>query len=320
MSGPSGGGSQPTQQNVTQTNIPAYARPYFERMMKRGEAASNIKYEEYPGQRVATFTPDQESSYAGARNLQQTYLPSFNQAAQSYQDSLNRANQTVSSYNPNNVGAWTDAQRSQYMNPYITDVIGRAQANAQRNFAESQAQRDASAKNAAAFGGSRAAIADEMARRNYDNQLADTTAGLLNTGYSNAQQQFNADRQAQEAARQFGANLGMQGAEFGLRSGAAMQGLGSEAFRLGGAQAEMLNRFGNQQQGLQQKQFDVDYGNFINQRDQERNNLAFLSALLRGVPVNPQSNVVQYTPGGTDINSLAGLGIAGLGAYKAFGS
>ena len=316
MSGNSGGGGA-TQQNVTQTNIPAYARPYFERMMKRGEAASNMKYEEYPGQRTATFTPDQESSFAGARNLQSTYMPAFNNAAQTYQNSLNQANKAVSDYNPNNVGTWNDAQRDQYMNPYITDVIGRAQAGAQRNFAESQAQRDASAKTASALGGSRAAIADETARRNYDNQLADTTAGLLNTGYGNAQQQFNADRQAQEAARQYAAKLGMEGADFGLRSGTAMAGLGTEAYRLGSAQSELLNKYGAQQQGLQQKQYDVDYGNFINQRDQERNNLAFLSALLRGVPVNPQSNTITYQQGGNDLSSLAGLGIAGLGAYKA---
>jgi hypothetical protein len=313
--GGSGGGA--TQQNVTQTNIPAYARPYFTRMMGRGEAASNRKYEEYPGQRTATFTPDQESAFAGARNLQDTYLPAFNNAAQTYQNSLNQANKAVSDYNPNNVGKFTDADRSAYMNPYITDVIGRAQAGAQRNFAESQAQRDASAKNASAFGGSRSAIADEMARRSYDTQLADTTAGLLNTGYGNAQQQFNADRQAQEAARQYAARLGMEGAQFGLQSGQAMAGLGSEAYKLGSAQSELLNRYGGQQRDLQQKQYDVDYGNFINARDQERNNLAFLSSLLRGVPVNPQSNTITYQQGGSDLSSLAGLGIAGLGAYRA---
>ena len=315
MSGSSGGGGA-TSQSVTQTNIPPYARKYFERMMERGEAASNQKYEEYPGQRIANFSPDQQSSFEGARNLQNTYLPSFNNAAQTFQDSLGRANKAVSDYNPNNVGKFTDADRSAYMNPYITDVIGRAQAGAQRNFAESQAQRDASAKNASAFGGSRAAIADESARRNYDNQLADTTAGLLNTGYGNAQQQFNADRQAQEAARQFGANLGMQGAQFGLQSGQAMQGLGTEAYRLGSAQSELLNKYGTQQQGNTQKRYDVDYGNFINQRDQERNNLAFLSSLLRGVPVNPQSNVVKYEQQPDALTQLGGLGLGAYGLLK----
>ena len=312
--GGSGGGA--TKQEVTQTNLPAYARPYFERMMGRGEAASNQKYEEYPGQRISTFTPDQQSSFEGARNLQDTYLPSFNNAAQTYQNSLTQANKAVSDYNPNNVGAWTDAQRSQYMNPYITDVIGRAQAGAQRNFNESQAQRDASAKNASAFGGSRSAISNEMARRNYDNQLADTTAGLLNTGYGNAQQQFNADRQAQEAARQYAAKLGMEGAQFGLQAGQQMQGLGSEAYRLGSAQSELLNKYGTQQQGLQQKQYDVDYGNFINQRDQERNNIGFLSSLLRGVPVQPQSNVITYQQQPDALTQLGGLGLGAYGLLK----
>jgi len=49
----------PTQQTVTQTNIPEYARPYFEDILKRGQAESYRDYTPYGGERVAGFAPGQ---------------------------------------------------------------------------------------------------------------------------------------------------------------------------------------------------------------------------------------------------------------------
>jgi hypothetical protein len=307
---------QATSQTVNQSNIPAYARPYFERMMKRAEAASNESYIPYQGERVAGATPDSEAAFAGARNLQNAYLPSFNQAAQGFTNALNQANRAVSSYDPNQVPTWNEANRQQYMSPYIQDVVNRAQAAAQRNFAESQAGRSAAAARAGAFGGSRAAIADEAARANYDQQFLDTTAQLMNQGYSNAQAQFMADRQAREQARQFGAELGLRGAGFGLQAGQAMQGLGSEAFRLGGAQAELMNRFGQQQQAERQQRLSQAYEDFLNQRDYERQNVGFLSSILRGIPVQPQSNVIQYQQQPNQMSQLLGMGLGAYGALR----
>ena len=58
----SGGSSQPTQQNVTTTttNLPEWARPYFENVLNRTEAWSNKDYEKYPFERIAGFTPAQQ--------------------------------------------------------------------------------------------------------------------------------------------------------------------------------------------------------------------------------------------------------------------
>ncbi len=307
---------QATSQTVNQSNIPSYARPYFERMMRRAEASSNQEYIPYEAERIAGPNADSEMAFSGARNLQSTYLPAFNQASQNLTNAVGRAERTVNAYDPNNVGTWNEANRAQYMSPYIQDVVNRAQEAAQRNFAESQAGRSAAAARAGAFGGSRAAVADEVARRNYDQQFMDTTAQLLNQGYNNAQSQFNADRQAQEQARQFGAELGMKGAGFGLQAGEAMRNLGSEGFRLGGAQAELLNRFGVQQQTERQKRLDQAYEDFLNQRDYERQNVSFLSSILRGLNVQPQSNVVTYTQQPNQTAQLLGMGLGAYGALK----
>lgn len=312
-----GGGSQPTTSTVNQSNLPAYARPYFERLMERAEKASNREYEKYPGQRVAEASGDTNAAYDAARNLHNTYLPSFNQASQAYTGALDQAGRAVSGYDPN-VQMWNETNRQNYMNPYISDVIGQAQQAAQQNFLESQAGRAGSAVKSGAFGGSRAALADEAARRNYDSQFQSLTADLLNKGYSNAQAQFIADRSARDSANQFAANLGLQGAQFGLEAGQRMQGLGESAFGLAGKQAGMLDTFGQQQQAQQQRQLDQEYENFANQRDYERQNVNFLTGALRGVPVSPQSNSITYQAAGSPLSQIGGLGIAGLGAYKAF--
>lgn len=58
----SGGSSAPTQQNVTTTtsNLPEYARPYFENAVGRAQAESYRPYAAYNQQRIAGFTPAQE--------------------------------------------------------------------------------------------------------------------------------------------------------------------------------------------------------------------------------------------------------------------
>jgi len=61
-----GGGSPapaPTSQNVTQTSIPEYAKPYVEKMLGKAEALTEAPYQAYGGQRLAGFTPLQNQAF-----------------------------------------------------------------------------------------------------------------------------------------------------------------------------------------------------------------------------------------------------------------
>ena len=61
MGGSSGGGSsQPVEQTVTQTQFPEEAKPYYTRLLSRGEAESLQPYAAYPSQRLAEFSPAEE--------------------------------------------------------------------------------------------------------------------------------------------------------------------------------------------------------------------------------------------------------------------
>ena len=67
--GGGGGGSAPapSNQTVTQTNIPEYARPYVERMLGKSEALTDINqnpYQPYGGKRIADFNQNQLDAFA----------------------------------------------------------------------------------------------------------------------------------------------------------------------------------------------------------------------------------------------------------------
>lgn len=69
-----GGGSKsapaPTQQTVTQTNLPEYAKPYFENIMERAQAESYRPYTPYESERIAGFSPGQEAAQQEALGMQ----------------------------------------------------------------------------------------------------------------------------------------------------------------------------------------------------------------------------------------------------------
>ena len=75
MGGRSGGSSAPTETTVTQTDLPEYVQPYFERLLKRGEAESNQPYSTYGGERIAYFSPDELTSQAMTRGYAQAGTP-----------------------------------------------------------------------------------------------------------------------------------------------------------------------------------------------------------------------------------------------------
>jgi hypothetical protein len=69
--GKGGGGSpQPQSQTVTQTNLPEYARPYFENILERAQTESYRPYTAYEGQRIEGFAPGQVQAQQEVSGLQ----------------------------------------------------------------------------------------------------------------------------------------------------------------------------------------------------------------------------------------------------------
>lgn len=320
------GGSPSTQATTYTSNLPEYAKPYFERMMSRTEAESNQPYVTYGAQRIAGFNPDINASFGIRQNLAQSGMPEQAAAGNVLASSAMRG-MDAGNYesNPIQQTAFGQEQAQQYMSPFMNEVINRQKAAATRDFNEGRPSREAAAIRAGAFGGYRDAIQQGVAQRGLGERLSDIEGVGRQKAYESAQGQFERDRaasvgaQAQtEAQRLAAAQFGLSGAGLGLQAGQGLSQLGAMKQGLTLQQAEALQGQGTLQQQQQQRELDVAYQDFFDQRDFAKQQLNFMSSILRGVPVQPNRVEQRYQPQ-NPLAQLGGLGIAGLGLARSFG-
>ena len=157
-------------------------------------------------------------------------------------------------------------------------------------------------------------------------QAALQGAGIM-AGVGSSQQQLGlqqagllgqlSGQQAQlglQGARDF-AQIGAGQQQFGLQQAGALGTLGAQRQGLTLAQAEALQRQGALQQTQEQKGLDIAYQDFLNQRDYDKQQINYLSSIMRGIPVQP-STVQNLYSNPNPLSQYAGLGIAGLGLLR----
>ena len=260
-----------------------------------------------------------------------------------------------------------------YMSPYMQSVVAMQQREAQRQSDIAGTQRGAQAVAAGAYGGGRQAIMSAEAARNLAQQKGDIQATGSQAAFQQAQQQFNAEQaarlQAQQAnqqagltvggqnlaaqlgvqqlgeqSRQYGAGLGMTGAQAAAQYGQAAQQLGEQSRQygaglglqglqtalqgagqlgqLGGQQFQQgmdINKlqagYGSQQQQQQQNIMSQQYQDFQNQQNYPYKQLGFMSDMLRGLPLS-QSSQQMYQQPPSALSQVAGLGTAAYGISR----
>ena len=327
-----GGGSKsspaPTQQTVTQTNLPEYARPYFENLLNRSQALSYQQYQPYGAQRIAGFTPEQQRLQAETGALQ---TPSEFNAAQAGMTGIGTLGMGAAgsglgralSYDPRSAGTFGAAEAAQYMSPYQQAVTDIALREARQQGALQKQAGAMGAIGRGTFGGARQALIQAEQDRGLMRTLGDIQAQGSQTAFTQAQQQFNADEARRQQALQYAAGLG--GQLFGQGMGTAQQaaaGLGA----LGSAEQQAnLQRLQAQQstaaqeQALKQNQLDIAYQDFLRQRDYPQEMLGFYSQMLRGLPVQLASTQQTYQAPPNLATQIGGLGIGALSLGKLLG-
>jgi hypothetical protein len=68
---------------------------------------------------------------------------------------------------------------------------------------------------------------------------------------------------------------------------------------------------------FRQAGLDMAYKDFLNQIAYPRQQLGFYGQILQGLPVTPGTQISQYTPSPSGTQQLLGLGLGGLGLYRA---
>ena len=238
-----GGSSGPTETTVTQTDLPEYVQPYFERLLQRAEADSVQGYQPYGGQRLAYFSPDELTSQAMTRGYATSGTP------QAYKDAQARfgsvapmtSGYTAGTYNPNYQAGEFDAgydartrgsqyiagqagpiydplayeqNLSRFMSPYQQNVIDieKREAARQSDIMGKGIGDQATAQGG--LGGYREAIQQSERERNLAQQLGDIQTRGSQAAFESAQAQLERERAAQLSGAQFGLS------RFGAQEGA----------------------------------------------------------------------------------------------------
>ena len=161
------------------------------------------------GEYNPTTYADLEAQYSGIAAYDPTQ---YGDIAARYESSLG--------YGPAQFGAsdYTTQNIQNRMTPYEELVSQRAAARLKKGYDEGRSEREIQAARQGAFGGSGAAIQEEVARRNYLEQMDEMNANNLQAAYESGAGLYGREMaenlaagQAQESSRQFGQNAEMAG-------------------------------------------------------------------------------------------------------------
>jgi hypothetical protein len=342
-------GGTPGTQYVS--NIPAFAEQPMRDLVQSTVDTIQQPTTPYAGDRVATFTPLQEKGFEGVNNLgpsaQSTTAGTLAQTAgdkalaTTYDP--HSFNNTITGPQQTSTQSFTGAGTAdKYMNPYMQSVVDIGKREATRNDDIARTQRNAAAVGAGAFGGSRQAIVEAEANKNLQQHLGDIQQQGSDAAFKAAQAQFNAEQQAglqsqianqgagltfnqqdldrqkmEEASRQFGANLGLQGTQAATQAASTLGGIGSDIYgqNLKTTGAQLAAGTAEQEQG--QKVLDQQYKDFLDQQQDPYKKLSFLSDILHGTQGSVKTSFTE-APEPSNLQTLTGLGtiFAGLGKAK----
>ena len=304
-----GGGGTPQTQEVFSTKLPAFAQPYFDRLLQRGESESLQGYTHYGGQRLADFGPDEALSQAMTRGFGTAGTPDqFTEASTNLSDIAG----TRANINPYERLSFEDGI-SQFMNPYQQSVTDIAKREAVRGSEIMGDQISSKAAQSGGLGGYREAIMQSERERNLGQRLDDIQSKGQDRAFNMAMQQLARERQVglqEEQLRQAGDKLGIAGSRSLADIGSLTQ---QDALNRIGA----LGRIGEQERAMRQAGLDMGYDDFTRQRDYTQNQLGFFSNLLQGLPIKPDQTVSTFQRQPGLLSQATGAGLTGLGIYRA---
>ena len=129
------------------------------------------------------------------------------------------------------------------------------------------------------------------------------------------QQAMNAMNQLNEQSAQYGAGLGLQGAQAALQGANTLGQLGQNQYAQETGITNMQNQYGTQQQGQVQTGLNNQYQDYLNAQNYPYKQLGFMSDMLRGLPLTANSSSI-YQAAPSMVSQAAGLGTAALGASQ----
>jgi hypothetical protein len=253
-----GAGGVPQDVSRTSTLSP-WVGDYVTNALGQGAALANAPYQAYQGPLTAGASGLQQQAFAGAGEMAQA------------------------GYTPTQFTGGFNAQTAQqYMNPYLQASLDPQLRELQRSSDIARLADAGRLTKAGAYGGSRQAIMESEGRRNLLDKQQDVLGQGYKTAYDTGLGQFNKEREAQEASRQFGAN-------FGLKS------------------IDQLANLGAQERGITSEGIAADKAQFEEQRDFAYGMPKYQLGLLSGLPIGANTTAVDQDAMSRLQSQFAGL-------------
>lgn len=373
----------PTDSVVRQTNLPEYADPYFRRLLQGAEEATmpfdpvtgESTYIPYQGERIApsSMYGDIGASRAMVRGIAETGIPGMDEAMGATRRAMTGL-ESAAQYDTGEFDPYSGFQQAQYsqygyqqpelfrggvisdyMSPYMQNVVDVQKRQAELDFERGRAGRSAQAVQAGAFGGSRQAVQEALAGEALGRQLGDIQAMGSQQAYEQAARQFEADRaalmsdearraaelarfeagtagemgrvqgaeaaelariqQAIEQSRQFGAGQALAGYQALASTASGLASLGERQRAADIQSAQLLETIGRDIRAEDQSRLDMAYEDFVRQRDYPITQYERMAGILRGIPVTPNVEEQRFASY-NPVQQALGAGISALGLYK----
>lgn len=265
-------------------------------------------------------------------NLSNEQQAAVNNQAQEFQARGMNADQAIRAALANQQSQLATGQQNLGAN-LQTQQLG-TQTDTQRTLANLDAASQASVQNLAAQLQTQGMNANQALQAALANQQAGLTTGQQNlnaaldtqrlgatTGLQALQANQNADLEAQrltEQSNQFGSQQGLAGLSQANQSAQTLSNIGSAQSQADLARLGQQTTTAAQQQALEQQQRDLDYQDFIAERDYPYLQLQRYGNLMSGVPQATQTTSTQTAPGPSVGQQLLGAGLGAYSTYKTF--
>jgi hypothetical protein len=282
----------------TVNDLPDWYQSYTKGLIGKANAIAAEGYQPYVGgARISSFTPNQRRAFEMTENAVGAYKPDLNQARAFTQSAGTESSLAQASPYFEQSAMRVPQGISSYMNPYTNQVVDRIGALSQRQLKENilptiQNQFIAGGT----FGGSRSGEAVGRAVRDLGESTMAQQSQALQQGYGQAAQLMQADQARLAQLGQISGALTQADLTRRLQAGEQLGRVGALEQSLGLSGAAALESVGTTQQQQAQKNLDLAYQDFLQQRDYDREQIGFLNNVIRGIQLPTRQYQERYGP------------------------
>ena len=270
--------------NISTTEIPKYIAEPTADIIGEAMDVAREGYTPYAGPRLAGFSQDELDAFQQARDMQGI--------AGLQQDQAYTAATAA--------GAPASSLMAPYEKDYMTKVADIAAGKLRDQSAIEQQNIAAKAAGAGGLDSSRFAILEAERQKNLQEGLGDLYTKAQAAAFTTALGAAQKDKEAQ------------------LKSGETMSRIGTRGQLGRQTDAAILQGIGGLQRGQDQTAIDIAYTDFLREQERPKEQLGFVSDIIRGAPFGQRTTSVGQTPGQRPapfLSQLFGLGMQGANIY-----